>query len=94
MAPRGKSEIISRYLMGKVSLSLDFLWKKCVTCDRIVHSAINNVLNNPDFGIHRAVVFTGYDLNISGDTVYYPVYMAGFLRKNREMKILEPIEFD
>lgn len=58
-----------------------------------VHSAINNVLNNPGFDIHRAVVFTGYDLKVSGDTVYYPIYMAGFLQKNKEMKPLEPIEF-
>ena len=61
--------------------------------DYYIHSAINNVLNNRDFGIEHAVVFTGYDTTVSGHITYYPVYMSAFISKKRDLPILEPISF-
>ena len=61
--------------------------------DYYVHSAINNVLNNQEFRIEEAHVYSGYDLSTEGGITYYPIYMASFLQKNLEMPILEPISF-
>ena len=58
-----------------------------------VHSAINNVMNIEDFGIDEAVVFTGYDLKVEGNVVYYPIYMAGLLSEDDEDIVVEPIVF-
>lgn len=62
--------------------------------DYYVHSAINNVIANREFEIDNAVVFTGYDINVSGKITYYPVYMAGFFSDIYEDPIiLEPVRF-
>ncbi|MCR5790521.1 MAG: AAA family ATPase [Lachnospiraceae bacterium] len=60
--------------------------------DYYVHSAIQNVLNNPGLGIKEAVVFTGYDVSVSDRITYYPVYMCTFLKENRDMPVLAPVE--
>ena len=61
--------------------------------DYYVHSAINNVLKVKDFGIEEAAVFTGFDLTVKGNVTYYPIYMAGFMNKDNEETVVEPIVF-
>lgn len=60
--------------------------------DYYVHSAINNVLNNSEFSIQGAVVFTGFDLSVHDNITHYPIYMAGYLRDEIELPVLEAIE--
>jgi len=62
--------------------------------DYYIHSAINNVMNIPDFNVPESVVFTGYDVSESDRTIYYPVYMSSFIRKDNDTPIiLDPIIF-
>ncbi len=61
--------------------------------DYYVHSAINNVLKVEDFGIGEAIVFTGFDLSVKGNVVYYPIYMAGIMHENNDDSVLDPIVF-
>lgn len=62
--------------------------------DYYVHSAINNVLNNLDFGIKKAVVFTSYDTSVKNNITYYPIYMTSFFHERDEKPlILEPVSF-
>lgn len=60
--------------------------------DYYVHSAINNVMEVSDFGINEAIVFSGQDVAVEGRIVYYPVYMATFVREDESDIILKPIE--
>ena len=60
--------------------------------DYYVHSAINNVMEVSDFGIKEAIVFSGQDVAVDGRIVYYPVYMATFVREDESDIILKPIE--
>ena len=60
--------------------------------DYYVHSAINNVMEVSDFGINEAIVFFGQDVAVEGRIVYYPVYMATFVREDESDIILKPIE--
>ena len=61
--------------------------------DYYVHSAINNVLKVEGFGIGEAIVFTGFDLSVKGNVVYYPIYMAGIMHENNDDSVLDPIVF-
>lgn len=62
--------------------------------DYYVHSAIENVLQKSDFGIKEAMVFSGYDISVTENITYYPIYMAGFLREEAEMTVVDAISFD
>ncbi|MBQ9303022.1 ATP-binding protein [Butyrivibrio sp.] len=59
--------------------------------DYYVHSAISNVVNNNEFDIEEAFVFSGHDVSVNGKIVYYPIYMTTFMKKKLEMPILEKI---
>ncbi len=61
--------------------------------DYYVHSAINNVVGNPEFSIDSAYVFTAYDVTVNGNITYYPVYMSTFLQKDTNLPVLDPIVF-
>lgn len=46
-----------------------------------VHSALNNVLSNEDYGIKQAVVFANCNVTINEKIVYYPIYFCMFLQE-------------
>lgn len=43
------------------------------------HSALNNVLENAEYGIKEAYIFSGENIEVSGAKIYYPIYMIMFL---------------
>ena len=43
------------------------------------HSALNNVMNNKEYGIHRAIVLSNENLSENGNVLYAPIYMTMFL---------------
>ena len=50
------------------------------------HSALNNLLSNPDYSIKEAYVFQNENVNTKDKITYYPIYMLMFM----ENKILLP----
>lgn len=46
------------------------------------HSALDNVLGNKDYGINRAIVFSGGNVEVKDKITYLPIYMIMFLRKD------------
>ena len=50
--------------------------------DYTKHSALNNVLNNKDYGIKNAVVFSNFNVEVNGNIVYYPIYFIMFLEEH------------
>ena len=46
-----------------------------------VHSALNNVLSNEDYGIKQAFVFANCNVTINEKIVYYPIYFCMFLQE-------------
>jgi hypothetical protein len=47
------------------------------------HSALNNVLQNKRYGIEQAFVFCNGNVSVQKQTVYYPIYMIAFLKKQK-----------
>ena len=47
------------------------------------HSALNNVLRSEAYQIDKAIVFNNYNVCREGNIIYYPIYMAMFLRNSR-----------
>ena len=45
------------------------------------HNAMDNVLNQADFGIGEGYVFCGGNIEQAGNIVYFPIYMLMFLQK-------------
>lgn len=52
------------------------------------HSALQNVLNEPNFDIHQAVVLSNANVEQKANRLYYPIYMIMFFQNE---KIHEPI---
>lgn len=52
------------------------------------HNALTNVLDNRDYDISHAMVFSNSNLEINGKIAYYPIYMLMFLQPE---DIAEPI---
>jgi predicted AAA+ superfamily ATPase len=46
-----------------------------------VHSALNNVLSNEDYGIKQAFIFANCNVTINEKIVYYPIYFCMFLQE-------------
>lgn len=46
------------------------------------HSALDNVLGNKDYGINRAIVFSGGNVEVKDKITYLPIYMIMFLKKD------------
>ena len=62
--------------------------------DYTVHSALNNVLGNPEYEIGEAFVFANCNVQRTEKTTYLPVYMAAFLNKNSADEfIMERVSF-
>ena len=49
--------------------------------DYTKHSALNNVLNNKDYGIKNALVFSNFNVEVKENVIYYPIYFIMFLEK-------------
>lgn len=49
--------------------------------DYTKHSALNNVLNNKDYGIKNAFVFSNFNVEVNGNIIYYPIYFIMFLEE-------------
>lgn len=45
------------------------------------HRALNNVMENKDYGIKRAIVFCNENIQVKDKVFYCPVYLAGKLKK-------------
>lgn len=43
------------------------------------HSALNNVMENPNFSIEEAFIFSNFNVEVKGKLIYYPIYMLMFL---------------
>ena len=48
-------------------------------------------MNNPEYEISKAYIFTNYDVRTEGKMVYLPVYMSMFIHDDTELPILEPL---
>ena len=59
--------------------------------DYYVHSAISKAVDNPEYEISKAYVFTNYDVKTEGKMVYLPVYMSMFVQDDTELPVLEPL---
>lgn len=47
------------------------------------HSALSNVLKSEAYDIKNAIVFNNYNVSRDKNIIYYPIYMAMFLRNSR-----------
>ena len=45
------------------------------------HNAMDNVLNQSDFGVEEGYVFCGGNIEQAGNITYFPIYMLMFLEK-------------
>ena len=61
--------------------------------DYLKHNALNNILDNRDYGIEKAFVLSNANVLKKDKIIYYPVYMLMFIDKNNEenppLKILD-----
>lgn len=46
------------------------------------HSALDHVLNAPEYGIEEAFIFSNENVKVNGKEVYYPIYMLMFLKED------------
>ncbi len=49
--------------------------------DYTVHSALSRIMNNPDYNIPEAFVFSNANVRVDGKIVYLPMYMLMFIIK-------------
>ena len=54
--------------------------------DYTKHMALNNVLQNEDYGISKAYVFHNGNINCEGKIIYAPIYMIMFVKKEQELE--------
>ena len=59
--------------------------------DYSVHSALNNCVNNEEYEIEKAIVFSNYNVSKNGKTFYLPIYMITFLKDDFELPVLKPV---
>lgn len=52
--------------------------------DYTKHSALNNILENKDYGIKRAMVLSNANVSKVDNITYYPMYMLMFIDKEKE----------
>lgn len=50
------------------------------------HSALSNIMEISDYSIDEAFVLTNYNVEVKGNTVYYPIYMLMFI-ENEDIKL-------
>jgi len=52
--------------------------------DYKIHSALDNVLNNENYGIQEAFIFNNENVDIIGKKNYMPIYMTMFLEEDNQ----------
>ena len=58
--------------------------------DYYVHSALDKAINNPEYEIGFACIFTNCNVQVKGKRVYLPVYMSAFIEDSLALPILDP----
>ena len=48
------------------------------------HIALNNLLTNAEYHIHRAIVFSNENVSVTGNVLYAPIYMTMFLHYRKQ----------
>lgn len=62
--------------------------------DYTIHSALNALLNNKDYGIHKAIVFSNErQVKKDDDVVYMPIYYVMFLDQERQKNTSQELLF-
>ncbi len=62
--------------------------------DYTVHRALDYCVNNEEYAVREGFVFADCNIETRGRITYLPIYMAGFLRRERESRmIVEKIQF-
>ena len=59
--------------------------------DYQVHSALNNIMSNSEYGIKKAYVLCNDNIKTNGPVCYLPIYMTMFIRNNG-MDLPKPVE--
>ena len=47
--------------------------------DYLIHSALNNIISNPEYGIEKAFVLCNDNIKTDGPITYLPIYMSMFI---------------
>ena len=80
---------------------LDFIFEKDLSVvpvevksgkDYTIHSAISNVIKNPEYEIQEAYVFANCNIRQEDKITYLPVYMTMFIQNTSEFPLLGPVE--
>ena len=54
--------------------------------DYTIHSALNNMVDNKDYGIHQGVVFSNErNVNVENKILYLPIYYIMFISRERDV---------
>lgn len=53
--------------------------------DYMRHSALNNMLSNPDYGISKAIVLCNHNVEKEGNILYLPIYMLMFIEPDNSI---------
>lgn len=56
------------------------------------HNALSNVLNNKEYNIQQAYVFSNDNVSQHGDVLYFPIYMATFLNSHKKINPIYKID--
>lgn len=56
------------------------------------HNALSNVLNNKEYNIQQAYVFSNDNVSQLGDVLYFPIYMATFLNSHKKINPIYKID--
>ena len=59
--------------------------------DYQVHSALNNIMSNSEYGIKKAYVLCNDNIKTNGSICYLPIYMTMFIR-NDDVDLPKPDE--
>ena len=59
--------------------------------DYQVHSALNNIMSNPEYEIKKAYVLCNDNIKTNGSICYLPIYMTMFIRNN-DKDLPKPVE--
>lgn len=57
-----------------------------------VHSALNNLLNSPEYQIEKAYIFSNYNVSRENKKIYMPIYMTMFLENKKQEPLVYSID--
>ena len=62
--------------------------------DYTKHAALNNVLDNKEYNIFEAYVFSDFNVSVENKTIYYPIYMLMFIENKKELNFEYKLDID